>query len=215
MNKSKNTSKKKSKRQNQLVMYRHPPQLNISPGLRHRFRFNSLVGITRFAVSWSDLLDMLWLATSAVTGYRLYQYVRLHEVEAWAPSRTDGTNYIAQSLNIEFVDLTSGRSGPGDVFSDTSMDLTTPAHIRARPRPGSNNAEWQGLGTSQAFVLTCPEATVIDVEVSFQQVITYAGTAIGQAPIGATTGTIYLGSLDGLRSGTTSLPPAMGGVNFI
>ncbi len=218
MNKSKKISKNKSKIQNispRLDNRLFLPPVKTQQTLRHTFRFQSNAGETRFAVTWADLLDMMWFAASSTTGYRLYQYVRLHKVEAWCPSRTDGTNLVPQSLNIEMVSVTAGLVCPGDVYSDTSMANTAPCHVVARPRKGALNSMWQASSTSSSFILTCPLGTVVDVDVSLTQSITAAGAAIQQAPAGATAGTIYLGSLDGLRSGSTSLPPAAGGVNFL
>jgi hypothetical protein len=187
---------------NQAVIS-HPPQipnLNVKHGVRMRFICGS-----PFAgnITFQNLLDIWLLAATAIAGYDIFRFVKIRRVHAWAAAVVGN----ATTVTVGFTGLTAGATGDGNIHTDTSMGIQ-PAYVSAKPNQRTLAADYQPNSTANAFELLCPAGAVIDVELSYKQLL---GTAVSaqNALVGATVGAMYVRGLDGLAiAGTKFVPVA-------
>jgi len=177
-----------------------PPPFVPTMALSHKFRFTSGGQSGTFSITRGKLLNLVVLATSTTATVRLFEAVRLKNVEVWAnPSALGSAPVIAA---IEWL----GENSPSTVISDTSMGVR-PAHVSSAPPPSASNRWWCISGTSESdvmFSLTVPTESVIDVTLELRLVEQEAPTQ-GEAPTAATAGQVYGDYLDGMA--TSSLAP--------
>jgi len=180
----------------------HPPPIR-SYGITRdvRLRFVAGASIAK-QITYQNLLDTVLLATTAVVGYDLFDAVRLNSVEAWAVPVIGGSNYITVLFNGE----ATGSVGDQKNHTDSSMGIQ-PAHVRARPDPLSQAAQFQTGAANAAFELVCPQGTIVDVSMTLRQPVFGQATAAQNALVGATPGAVYYRGLDGLAISATQLQP--------
>jgi len=157
-------------------------------------------------ITFPNLLDTILMATTAIAPFDVYDQVRVEFVEVWAVPVVGGTAQVA----VQFAGASLGLAGDGRVYSDNSMGIE-PAHVKCRPDRLSGAGMWQNgaataAGIPNAFLLTCPVGSVIDVKLSFKTIATQAPVAAGAASVGATVGDIFYRGLDGLAVAGTTLP---------
>jgi len=152
-------------------------------------------------ITFENLLDSIGVAVTAVLGYQVFDQVRLSSVEVWSLPAIGTSNLVS----VQFSGATAGSFGDGTVHSDNSMGIE-PAHVLAHPNSLSQSAQWQISSAGNAFALTCPTGSVIDVTCSFKTLSTQAPTALQNALVAATVGDIFYRGLDGLATAGTSLP---------
>jgi len=201
------------------------PQLQVLPGLRHRFRYagtnpaalGTVVGST-IAIAYNSLLALMSagsVTNSQVAG--LFQSFRIRRVEAWCTSQTltsgSYSTNVPASVTLEWPRQNTGAFGTKDVvITDTSLDVAHPAHIVTQPPKGSFQDVW---GTTSSgfnyFTLSWPGGyyLVVDIDIEFQFDDNATGSALGQvATISvatAKTGALYYMALD--CAGSSYLPP--------
>lgn len=184
----------------------HPPAIMPQINHRQRMRFSCTAAQVTSNITFKNLLDTINIATTAVNAFQLFDQVRVNFVELWAaPVQGAAPAQVA----IEFAGAAAGVAGDGRVYSDSSMGVE-PAHLRVVPSKGSQVSQWQFESASTAFLLTCPVAAVVDVDLSFRAT-TVAPVATTNAPVGATAGDIYYRGLDGVAVAGTQLPPVTPG----
>lgn len=178
---------------------------------RRTLRYQSNAGFTAQAITWADLLDTIYMAGTATTGYRLFEAVKINSICMYAQGATANTT----SLVLVYGSTQAGFQGDDKVWTATSMGIAQPCVLRTRPDPKSLSSMFQYSSTvANAFTMSGPAEAIIDIDLTYVQNIFRAGAAIQQAPVGASAGEIYIGQLDGLRgSGGSVFPPAMLGVN--
>jgi hypothetical protein len=164
-------------------------------GLTHKFRFENGTNNGTYNITRGNLLNMVLVATSAVTTVRPFEAVRLRKVEMWANPVALGS--APSNIQIEWL----GENSPSTVISDTGMGVR-PGHVASVPPPSSSNRWWSISGTSESdvmFSMTIPADSVIDVTVELRFVEQEPPTA-GEVPAGATIGQVYGDYLDGIAS---------------
>jgi len=172
-----------------------PPAYTPTMNFLHKFRFNSSTNAGAFTITRGNLLNMVLVATSAVTTARIFQAVRLRRVEMWTNPVAAGADPV--NIFLEWL----GAYAPSTVISDLCMGLI-PAHIRASPPKASSDMWWSMSGSNeseQLFSMTVEANTVIDVTLEVRLVEQESPTA-GDVPAGATLGRLYGDYLDGVTS---------------
>jgi hypothetical protein len=176
-----------------------PPPFVPTMSLSHRFRFTNGSNAGTFVITRAQLLNLVSMATTAVTTVRVFQGVRLKQIEIWANPTALGAP--PNTLSVEWL----GNNGPSTIHSDNSMGVL-PAHVRTKP-PARSSAQWWTLSnfdeTDQLFSLVLPADCVIDVTMELRLVENEAPIA-GDIPAGASVGQLYGDYLDGLASGKLS-----------
>jgi hypothetical protein len=174
----------------------------------HRFRFVCNGSAYSGTLTFEDFADLMCVATSATTAKRLWDAVRVREVEVWAAnSAGDSSN----TVEIEYLQ-TLNVGGPGFTFSDTAMGLQNVAHICTRPPKLSRTDFWLSNSTGASgndvdlIRLAVPKGGVVDVTLDFAFYDNDAPINVTGAIAGATTGKIYCRPLDS-ASGTAILVP--------
>jgi len=187
-----------------MQMIPHPPAIaNIAITHSVKLRFTSAAAFQQTVITYQNLLDTLLFAVAPTSGANLFQQVRIRAVEMWALSVV-GT---ATTVQCEFASGVAGEVGDAAVHADTSMGIQ-PAHVRARPAPRSGTALFQKSSANQAFTITGPSGTVVDVELSFKGLPAPLVTFCQNALVAATGGAWYFRGLDGLAVAGTNFVPA-------
>jgi hypothetical protein len=168
--------------------------------MRRRFIAGSAFDST---ITWTNLLDSILFASSAVQGYQAYECVRIREVEVWHCPVASSVSTVV----VEFGGQNAGLIGDQQIHQDSSMGLS-PAHVRARPSKNSQEAQWQFESGTAAFRLVAPSGSVIDVDLEYRGEYN-AAYAVANALVAATTGAYYLRGLDGLPVASSVLLPAV------
>ncbi len=183
----------------------HPPAIQATFTGRKTMRFKASSALTNVDITQADLLDLVFMALTATTGDRLFNSMRLRYVEIWGPMASD---LVPVTVSIEYVTGTALIGGRSIISSDTSMGSSQPAHVRSAPAADALANMWFNSSASSTLVrLNGPTNSVVDVNFEYALSDATSGIAITNAPVGATAGTVYYGGLDGLRSGSTQLPP--------
>ena len=167
-------------------------------------RFKASAALSAQAVSISDLMDLLCVATTATNAKRLASTFRLRKIEAWAPPDSAGASVV---LAIEDATSQLDFGGPSRRKEDVTMGQSRPAHLIWRPKANSVQSKWlndQQQATA-LLELTCPTGTVFDVHISWILQDGEIPTTVTAAVSGAVAGTIYLRSL--CSSTSANLPP--------
>ena len=185
-------------------MILHPPPLMANVIHGRMIRFIATAAVTNVDITATNLLDLQFMASSAVAGYRTVAAMRIRKVELWAPP---GTTTPA-SCSLRWRSTTSSSS----TMQDQSIGATEPAHVVCRPPPGDLSF-WIDTSTTIAnvFRLNGPAGLIVDLHYTVASADTVPTTAVVRAVAGATVGTLYIGSLD--SGGASLLVPA--GVNTV
>lgn len=182
----------------------HPPPLlaNVIHG-RH-IRFIATAAVTNVDISATNLLDLQFMATSAVAGYRTVASMRIRRVELWAPP---GTTTPA-SCSIRWRSTTTSQA----TTQDQSIGATEPAHVVAKPPPGDLSFWIDGTtAIANVFRLNGPAGLIVDLHYTVSSADVIPALAVVRAVAGATAGTLYIGALD--SGGASLLVPQ--GVNTV
>jgi hypothetical protein len=179
----------------------HPPQIS-GYEIAHfkRLRFTATAAANATVITFENLLDTCLMAVTAILGYELFDLVRIVQVEAWGQAAL-GT---PSTITI----LYSTPAGDQSVHTDTSLGVK-PAYVRAVPSDRSLASLWQIVTAGNAFLITCPAGSVIDVTLELKTTEAAATVALN-ALVGATIGEIYFRGLDGLAIAGTNFPPVAG-----
>jgi hypothetical protein len=180
----------------------HPPQI-ASYGITRdvRLRFVTSAAVPTASITYQNLLDIVLVAATTTAGYDLYDAVRVNSVEAWACPVTGAPVTVTTVFNGEIL----GAQGDLKVHTDTSMGIE-PAHVKCRPEPLSQAAQFQASSGDTVFTIICPASTVVDVSLSLRQPILGQSTAAQNALVGATVGALYFRGLDGKALAATNFP---------
>ncbi len=188
-------------------------QLTDQLHTRFTFRFCTTPVFTgAFSVTYGNLLDVWFVATTATTGKQLFDFIRIRQVRVMAcasPSTVVGASPVT-TVGIEFFGLNNGQIGSGRQATQTKLGMNGASCVALGPDPGSQAAQWQPSSTVTAFAVraidynTAPLAgVIIEVDVDLKNSADVLPTAINSAPSGATAGELYFGGLDGLRLAST------------
>jgi hypothetical protein len=182
----------------------HPPQVQFQIRQTHRLRFTNTGTNPATSITYANLLETVVFAAQATVAYQMYDYVRVKEVEMWAS--TGASTVPCVSLGLDFAGLTAGNIGAGRSFEDASVSPAYPAHIRGRPDPKSQTAQFQPNSASPAFHIRGNGVSIgmVIVDVTLEFTNSPVVSPVVSAVAGATPGTIYFRGLDGLANGSTA-----------
>jgi len=163
-------------------------------------RFTVLAQATNVQITYENLLDTILIAFSATAAVDLFDLVKIKGISVWALSAI-GTPATVQ---VVFDAITGDRS----IHTDTSLGIQ-PAYIKCKPSIKSLASFWNPSGGGNAFSITAPPGSVIDVKLSFKTSSAVV-TAAQNALVAATIGELYFRGLDGQAIAGTNFPPPVG-----
>jgi len=167
-----------------------PPQFPASIKVTHKIRFyRTITGAIN--VTYNDLLDLIFVATTASVGYRLADAIRVRKIEMWAAATAGGnTAIIIEDGAASGIPQIGGRSR---VLQDMTVGSAVPAHLVWTPAKGSVQDSWINVGTSANFLSTTgPVNSILDL--TFDIVIAdgnQAPTLVASTFAGAVVGNVY------------------------
>jgi len=209
MNSRRQKKKSKKNKNNGVVMYRNPPQLQ-DYGMTHNktFRFTSTAATpaTGTLISYTDLSDFILVASGAVLGHKIFPFVKLRYVEIWddAPIGTSAT------ITCSLTNTDGNQADPPQTKTDTSMGIH-PAHLKIVPKKDSLASKWHGVSGNNCFIIICSAGAIIDVGLSMRQQADVLAVINAQnALVGANIGQIYFRGMDGNAIAGTNFPPPAG-----
>jgi hypothetical protein len=202
MIKQRNGAKPKST----AIFHPRPVVMNYR-GSNQTLRFNSLSGATT-SFTVKNILDTVFVATSATVGYELIESFRIRHIEIWvSPSSSN----VPVSCSIQYNSNGAFGNGPNRVYEDMCVGNAEPAHLKVAPPRNSLAGMWQNQqgATNALFTLFTPTGSVIDIcfdySIDVGQMVQIANAAVG-----VNTGQIYGRGLDGIASATTNYPMVNG-----
>jgi hypothetical protein len=143
------------------ALQNRPPMIKSNIELRHTYRFVSTSG-GRVSITPTSLLcaagTICITTNSLVTS--LYNSVRVNRVSIWSPPASQGATATCS------VDWVGSANSPSREFSDTTVSVSTPAHVSCSPPPMSLASFWQIPSASALFQVIAPTGSIIDVSMS-------------------------------------------------
>lgn len=179
-----------------------PPQITSSIQIDKTIRFKASSALSDASVNVNDLHDVLCMAVTATSAYRLPRTVKLRKIEAWAPPDNVGASV---TLSVEDVLTIGGFSAPSRRVEDVTMGQSRPAHVVWTPKNDSPLSKWLSNLSASALILNAPTGTTFDVSLSYILQDGESPIAVSAAVAGATVGQMYIRSLN--STGSNNLPP--------
>lgn len=172
--------------------------------LKKKLRFKATAASASTVLTAKSFADLLCVAATTTSAYAMASHTRLRKIEMWGPMASD---LVPVTVTIDWIgSSTSGGFGKSNRVSDTSMGSAEPAHLVARPPPGSQIAEWlQGSSSNNVVQLVFPANTIIDLTYELVMFDDASTSAVTGAVAGATVGANYVRSLDSVTG--SNLPP--------
>jgi hypothetical protein len=175
-----------------------------------RFVTNSTFPAVGLIVTFQNLLDAWFIATTTTGGFQLFDYVRVKCVTIRAISGIPSGQAPQATVMVEFPGATAGFMGNGKMRSDSQIGFDEPAMVSLKPDKLSLAANFQISNAATAFVIRSVDAagaglggTVVDVDLVYRNSSTINPAAIATARTGLTTGDLYFNGIDGQPVGTT------------
>lgn len=205
---SSKTSRRRNKKKREMSLRRldesRVPQLATTVKFTHTFRFLATANISSRQLIFTELLDLLCLATSAASASRILNAVKIKRIQVWA-----ATSVATSSLSILFqkVGSSSGQQADSVTYADTALGVSQVAHIDVRFNAREQVGQWQGSGITGSYgILSIPSGGVIDITLSFSMVDSETAVNVSGAVAGATAGRVYCRFLDNSQA-TPQLTP--------
>jgi hypothetical protein len=166
------------------------------------FRFVQTGGAGTSNIGVKDIQDLLVMAATTVSAYRLTTAFNIKRVSMWGPMAED---LIPVTVSLQWQpDTGSSFGGPARIVSDTSMGSNRAAKIQSTPPRESFQSRWLSYDVlnDPLFEIIYPANAILDIQL--QMVMQNAQTPVASAyPIsGAIAGQIYVRPLDGAALGT-------------
>jgi hypothetical protein len=139
--------------------------LNTNVHFQHKYRFGVSTAVNATLISTDQLGAIAGGAVINVATKGCQPIARtgkLISVEVWAPPPSIGANsYVA-------VEWSPGQRSPTTEYTDISINVSSPAHVKTRPPKSSLAAFWFDSSTSVGlFSLTAPVGAIVDVTVQY------------------------------------------------
>ncbi len=184
----------------------YPPVFQPTIRVMQKVRFQSTGTAATRNLTFTELLDLFCVATSATSAYRLAQAVRVVRLEMWAMAAT--SNGVAQISASKF---SSGNGAGGDniKYADTAIGFDRPAHIVLNFSQKEQVGQWQNSTQTAAYAqLTFVAGTI--VELTFEISLYEDGLvqAVASAVSGAITGALAVRALDNSNASPGLIPVA-------
>lgn len=179
-----------------------PPSLN-DIAIKHPFRMRFISSsAANYQITYGNLLDSILVAATATAGYQLFDTVRIKRIRMWSWN-SGGT----ATCTLQFAGMSTGSIGDSKIHTGTSMGQE-PAYVSASPKRDSLASKFQKNGTEVAFLIWCPIATVIDLDLDFRNNFdAFAPVAVANALVSAQPGNIYFRGFDGLANASSKFVP--------
>lgn len=168
-----------------------------------RLRFQNATNGTDTIATWKNLLDTVFMVATGAVAYQIFDFVRILKIEMW--SITNST--LVTTVGVDFGDAVLGVQGDGGSFEACSVGSAVPAHLKCRPNPGSQAAQFQAASSNPAFHIRTNGAvgsTIVELTLEFKNSVVLNPTIISNPATAGTFGDIYFGGFDGLRIATTA-----------
>jgi len=135
----------------------NPPQIVSNVQVSHKYRFVS-TSATSTAITPTSLLGAMGtLGTAALTNTAYFGSVKVASIEMWAPPASQGAS---TTISVNFIGT---ANSPNREYSDTTVSVATPAHLKCTPPAMSLASFWQVPSATALFTLIAPVGTIIDV----------------------------------------------------
>lgn len=178
-----------------------PRQLKTNLEHSHQFRFVSTAATTTSITDQTLLFACGVSALTAVLGENIRNTVKVNQIEIWTPPASQGA---AATCSVLFP--ASQRSQARE-YTDTSVSVSTPAHVLCQPPRESLCSFWaNGSANIPLFTLTAPVGSIIDVWIGMVDGDGEANPAAATL-VGANPGSIYYCCLDSLVNATGIYKP--------
>jgi hypothetical protein len=175
----------------------HPPQMNLYQlNWNKVLRFTSTAAAVGTQITFQNILNTILFASTATAPYQVFDYLRILRISVW------GQAALGTPSTVQVIFNGTTIVGDANIHSDTSLGVL-PACVHARP--GATVAALFQL-SGNAFQITCPAGSIIDVEVVMRDSLGLA-TSAANASVGATVGGVFYRGLDGLAAASTNFPP--------
>jgi len=193
-----NNVKSRGRLRNRRVLTEQPPMLEINVPVRHIFRF---IGESNASTITAANLTTVCgnVATTATNVRSIATSVKINNIKIWSAPESQGSSTTC------FVNWFGDQFAPNRLVSDTSVSVSKPAKILARPPAKSLASFWQNNTAGAIFEISAPTGSVIDLDLSFylnDNNVSPTSTTV----IAKTIGNIYYGALDGTFTSTTYPP---------
>ncbi len=183
-----------------------PPQIAIVPSIHHTFRFTNGATVTRLSLTFQGLLDLMCVAATATSAYRLWGAVRLRKICIWC---TGASSTVPTTIAIQKLFSGASTGANSKLYTDTVLGTAATAFVKVGFDDSEAVGQWQGGGNATASYcnITLPQGSIVDVTLSAVFIEDNLSTAaVTGAVAGATVGQTYVRSLDS-PAGTTQLVP--------
>ncbi len=170
-----------------------PPRIEITPKVRHRFRFACPSGSVLSNVTVLELLGVCGgICTAANTTFKPWAgSVRIHSVRIY--NGLSSTGYTLANLTWN---VAADSYVPDEEWNQTFPEgTTTPGCLTFRPPKKSLASFWLSGASGAVFSISASAGSVVDVDLSFRLSNQFTASTIPIAT--GTLGTIYYMCLDG------------------
>jgi len=149
--------------------------------------------------SVSTLMDMMFFAATATTGYRLFETIKIRRVSCWG---SPSTNSSYSMLTLAYSAAASSSIGSQSiVYTDVSLNNADVSYVSAVPPTQSLAENWLAPGSAElifeiscetAGVITTSPTMVLDIELDYTIINLSSGPLpIGRSYTSLVPGTIY------------------------
>jgi len=176
----------------QRNLFPRPPSFDSNFEFFKRIRFVTTAPITRSLITRGQALDVLSVATTTTSLYRLLGSVRISRVEIWAPPGVPDTDsaYTSNAISVEWL----SSYAKSKTRSDSSMSIE-PSHLVFKAPRMTLAGEWSLSGSNESenlLALTAPSSAIIDID--FHMILQKSETPTVLLPFGTgfVVGQIYV-----------------------
>jgi hypothetical protein len=122
------------------------PQFEASIRFRKHFRFQETTqSAGNYTISRQNLLNLLFSCNSGTTSARTIAAVKVNQVEVWQTYGVNNTT-SATTVSVEWL----SNYGPSTEYSDTSLSVSIPAHVKTQSPPQSIGSFWSITGSNES-----------------------------------------------------------------
>jgi len=200
VNKSINNARRPGQvRQNKSSRFRNnnsipnPPEWSPNKIQTIKQRYQVSTAVTNRSIGAPNLLDSLFTATDATSGYRTLVGAKILSVKIWAANSMSTPNsYIA----VEWASTNSSVGSNSVTHSDIALGMTNIAHVSSTPPKGSYGEMWLTNVDYEVFNVTCPAGSILDVTYQGSYITDEPAASVQRGVLSAIPGTYYVSSLD-------------------
>lgn len=182
-----NNKKKRTRVSIALSPAEGPPVHDYQLKLKPRFAFRCTTATTTH-MKVSCVLNMLSVAATTNTAYRLMKSFRIKSVEAWQPATVTSGVPVPYGLNLRWADGGASYASRPTVELDIPVGTVENAHVRLSPRSNTIQSAWFTDGASTDITLIDISAAPGCVLVIDLDAVMYTSTQDGVASANSVSG---------------------------